>query len=72
MTCWRRLRDWHEAGAWERLREALLDRLGEADRIDRERASLGSAAVPAPRGGQKAGPNPTDLKANGAPSAILW
>lgn len=48
MTCWRRLREWHEAGMWERLHRALLDRLGEADRIDWERASLDSAAVPAP------------------------
>jgi transposase len=21
MTCWRRLRDWHEAGVWQRLHE---------------------------------------------------
>jgi transposase len=34
MTCWRRLKEWHEAGVWERLHEALLDRLGEAERID--------------------------------------
>src|ERR687890_702596 len=38
-TCWRRLRDWQEAGAWEEPHGALLDRLGEADRIDWERAS---------------------------------
>ena len=23
MTCWRRLRDWHQAGVWQRLHEAL-------------------------------------------------
>jgi transposase len=49
-TCWRRLRDWQEAGVWEELHRALLDRLGEADRIDWERASLDSASVPAKRG----------------------
>jgi hypothetical protein len=27
MTCWRRLRDWHEAGVWQRLRELLLSGL---------------------------------------------
>ena len=32
MTCWRRLGERHEAGVWERLRRALLDRLGEAER----------------------------------------
>jgi transposase len=40
MTCWRRLHEWHEAGVWERLHQRLLDRLGEADQIDWERASL--------------------------------
>jgi transposase len=53
MTCWRRLREWHEAGVWERLHRVLLDRLGEADQIDWERASLDSAAIPAKRGAQK-------------------
>ena len=24
MTCWRRLRDWHEAGVWQQLHELLL------------------------------------------------
>jgi transposase len=50
VTCWRRLRDWHQAGVWERLHQTLLDRLGEADRIDWSRASLDSASVPAKRG----------------------
>lgn len=27
MTCWRRLRDWNEAGVWHRLQEILLARL---------------------------------------------
>src|SRR5215218_8910616 len=49
-TCWRRLRDWQEAGVWEELHRVLLDRLGEADRIDWVRASLDSASVPATRG----------------------
>ena len=49
-TCWRRLRDWQEAGVWRRLHRALLDRLGEADRIDWSRACLDSTSVPAKRG----------------------
>ena len=60
MTCWRRLREWQATGVWERFHRALLDRLGEADRIDWERAALDSASVPAPGGGEKTGPNPTD------------
>ncbi len=47
MTCWRRLRDWQEAGVWERLHQALLDQLGHADQIDWSRACLDSASISA-------------------------
>jgi transposase len=71
MTCWRRLRDWQEAGVWDRLHQALLDRLGEADRIDWSRASLDCASVPAKRGASS--PAPTQrIVANRARSAMLW
>jgi transposase len=50
MTCWRRLKEWQEAGVWEKLHRVLLDRLGEADQIEWERASLDSASIPAKRG----------------------
>jgi transposase len=50
MTCWRRLKEWNEAGVWEQLHRKLLDRLGEADQIDWERAALDSASVAAPGG----------------------
>jgi transposase len=53
MTCWRRLKEWQEAGVWEKLHRVLLDRLGEAEQIDWERASLDSASIPAKRGDQK-------------------
>ena len=54
VTCWRRLREWQEAGGvWERLHQVLLDRLGEADQIEWERACLDSASIPAKRGAQK-------------------
>jgi len=52
-TCWRRLRDWQEGGVWEELHRALLNRLGQADRIEWERASLDSASVPAKRGDRR-------------------
>jgi len=52
-TCWRRLRDWQEAGAWRELHRGLLDRLGEAERIDRSRPCLDSASVPAKRGAKE-------------------
>ena len=71
-TRWRRLKEWHEAGVWARLHKTLLDRLGEADRIDWERASLDSAAVATPPGGQKTGKNPTDLGEQGSKRHLLW
>jgi transposase len=53
MTCWRRLREWHIAGVWAGLHRALLDRLGEAGRLDWSRASLDSANVAAPGGARR-------------------
>ena len=53
MTCWRRLRDWQEAGVWEKVHRALLDRLGGADQIDFSRAVADSASVRALLGGRK-------------------
>jgi transposase len=57
MTCWRRLRDWQAADVWHRLHRKLLDKLGEADKIDWSRAALDSRLVPAKRGAW--GPGPT-------------
>src|SRR4051812_4016837 len=56
VTCWRRLRDWQQAGVWDRLHQTLLDRLGRADRIDWSRASLDSRLVPAKGGAKSLGP----------------
>ena len=71
MTCWRRLRDWQDAGVREKLHRALLDRLGAADQIAWERACLDSARVPAKRGASR--PDRTRrTTANRARSATLW
>jgi hypothetical protein len=48
----------------------LLDRLGKAEEIDWERASLDSASVAAP-GGQKTCPNPTDKGKSGSNRHIV-
>jgi len=58
VTCWRCLRDWQAAGVWDRLHRTLLDRLGDAGRIDWTRASLDSASVPAKRGARRLAPIP--------------
>jgi transposase len=60
MTCWRRLRDWQQAGIWQRIHELLLAELHAAGKIDWNRASVDSSSVPAPGGGPATGPNPTD------------
>ena len=71
VTCWRRLRDWQAAGVWDRLHHLLLDRLGEADRIDWSRVSLDSASIPAKRGASWSVPT-RRIAANRARSAMLW
>src|SRR5947209_10545606 len=60
VTCWRRLRDWQEAGIWQAFHRTLLDRLGRAGLIDWSRCSLDAASLPAKAGGAATGPNPTD------------
>ena len=71
VTCWRRLRDWQEAGVWERLHRELLDRLGDAGQIDWSRASLDSASIPAKRGGNMSA-RTRRIAANRGRSAMLW
>jgi transposase len=71
VTCWRRLRDWQQAGVWERLHRVLLSRLGAADQIDWSRASLDSASIPAKRGARRPA-RIQRIAANRARSATWW
>ena|SRR5215207_8846987 len=71
MTCWRRLCAWERAGVWHRLRHVLLERLEGAEQIDRSRASLDSASVPAKRGATRSGPI-RPIGASRAPSGTSW
>ena len=71
VTCWRRLRDWQEAGVWEGLHRALLDQLGIADEIDWSRASVDSRLVPAKRGA-KLPARIRRIAARRAASTICW
>src|SRR5688572_25369298 len=57
MTCWRRLRDWQEAGVWQRLHETLLAKLNAAHKLDWKRAAVDSSSVRAVGGGEQTGPN---------------
>lgn len=56
MTCWRRLRDWHKAGVWNKLHRPLLNRLRSAGRIDFSRGIVDSSSVRAVFGGAKPAP----------------
>jgi transposase len=60
MTCWRRLRDWQEAGVWAALHQLLLDRLDDARQIDWSRAAVDATLARAFGGVEGSGPNPTD------------
>ncbi|WP_243830307.1 IS5 family transposase [Caballeronia sp. SBC1] len=82
VTCWRRLRDWQEAGVWDRLHELLLAELRAVDQIDFSRVILDSSSVRAIGAGPKTGPNPVDrgrpgskhhvaTDANGVPLSII-
>jgi transposase len=71
MTCWRRLRDWQQAGVWDRVLQAVHDRLGMEGRIDWARASVDSASVRARGGGRRTGRNPTDRGKLGSKHHII-
>ena len=56
ITAWRRLREWQEAGVWERLHRLLLERLHESGKLDFSRVSVDSSIVRAIGAGEKDGP----------------
>src|SRR5687767_4349828 len=70
MTCWRRLRDWQQAGVWDKLQRVLLDRLGRRNAIDFRRAALDSASVAAKRGARRQVPT-RRIAARRAPSVTF-
>ena len=67
MTCWRRLREWQDAGVWQRLHEVLLAELNCADLIDWSRAAIDSSHVRAVGGVRKRAQAPS-IAADAAPS----
>jgi transposase len=60
MTCWRRLRDWQEAGIWQLIHFSLLDWLARYGEIDWSRAVVDGSSIRAVVWGRQTGPNPTD------------
>lgn len=45
MTCWRRLKEWHQAGVWQGLHVVLLERLHQAEVLDWSRACVDSSTI---------------------------
>jgi transposase len=66
MTCWRRLRDWHQAGVFRRLHELLLAKLRQRDQLDLSRAVCDSASLRALLGAARPAPARSTALALGA------
>ena len=58
MTCWRRLKEWQQAGVFQALHECLLAQLRAAGRLDLSRAVCDSASLRALLGARKPVPAP--------------
>src|SRR6185437_13247262 len=71
MTCWRRLREWHETGVWQRLHELLLAELRAADILDFSRAAVDSSHLRAMKGGPATGPSPVDRGKTGSKHHLI-
>ena len=56
VTCWRRLREWTEAGVWPRLHEILLAELRSAGLLKMDDVAVDGSHVRALRGGLTLGP----------------
>jgi len=65
VSCWRRLRDWQEAGVWSRLHAVLLAKLRAADRIDFSRVVIDSSSIRAVGAGQKQDRTPRTARDQG-------
>jgi transposase len=71
MTCWRRPRDWNEAGVWQRLHEVLLAELRGAGMLDFSRAAVDGSHVRAMKGGAKTSPSPVDRGRPGSKHHVI-
>jgi transposase len=71
MSCWRRLRDWQEAGIWQLIHFVLLDWLARYGQIEWSRAVVDSCSVRAVFGGAETGPNPTDRSKLGSKRHLI-
>jgi transposase len=56
VTCWRRQRDWTEAGVWPALHELLLNQLRAAGVLDLDRCAVDGSHIRALKGGTTSAP----------------
>jgi transposase len=71
VTCWRRVRDWQQAGVWDRLHRVLLAELRHAGQLDFSRCSLDSVSVRAKRAGELTGGKPGRPRKRGSKYHLL-
>ena len=62
-ACWRRMRDWTQAGVWPRLHQVLLRRLGRQGRLEFARVVADSAVFGGRIRGEPHGPREKGLQA---------
>ena len=74
MTCWRRLRQWQEAGVWQQLHEAMLAKPNNAEQRGTTGLLTGDGRRSdrqSPERRSKTGPNPTDRRKCGSKRHLL-
>ena len=71
MTCWRRLKEWNDAGVWVKLQQKILQMLEDAGALDWRRAAIDASSVRAEHRGEKTGKNPTDRAKYGTKRHVL-
>ncbi|MFF0944163.1 IS5 family transposase [Kocuria sp. CPCC 205300] len=69
-TAWRRLRRWQEAGVWEKLHRAVLEKLSEEQICNWSRASIDAVSVRV-KGCELTGLNPTERGKSGTKYHLL-
>lgn len=69
VTCWRRLRDWTQAGVWKRVQDRLLRAMNSEQRVDARLGIIDSQSVRAVFGGCIPARTP-QIAANEAANAI--
>jgi transposase len=71
MTCGRKLREWQEAGVWDRLLVVLHEHLQREGKIDWGRSVIDSSSIRAVHGGEQTGPSPVDRAKRGSKHPVL-